>query len=213
MTDLKYPNTKARHRILYLLKTSGPQESRKLAQTLGVSAMAVRQHLYAFQNEGLVSYVQEPRPKGRPVKMWKLTDEADSFFPDQHKQLLRSILEQLREERGSKFVRALLEGSEVNACQAYTPEIESKKTFPGKLKTLARLRTRDGYMARIEKIDQGTYEFIQSHCPIKEAASCHGKYPAFEESLIQQILGKDYTVTGKEHILNGDSQSTFEIKR
>ena len=49
-------------RILYLLKTKGPQAASALAQRLHLTAMAVRQHLYRFRAEGLVRFSDERRP-------------------------------------------------------------------------------------------------------------------------------------------------------
>ena len=42
---------KTRRAITKLLKTEGPIDSAQLAQRLGLTAMAVRQHLYALQRE------------------------------------------------------------------------------------------------------------------------------------------------------------------
>ena len=46
---------KTRRAITKLLKTEGPIDSAQLAERLGLTAMAVRQHLYALQREGLVT--------------------------------------------------------------------------------------------------------------------------------------------------------------
>ena len=39
--------------------------------------MAVRQHLYALQQEKLVTAEERPVPIGRPAKFWSLTKEAE----------------------------------------------------------------------------------------------------------------------------------------
>jgi predicted ArsR family transcriptional regulator len=44
-------------------------DSQELASRLGVSAMAVRQHLYALQEERRVTYQEEPHAMGRPAKL------------------------------------------------------------------------------------------------------------------------------------------------
>src|SRR5215213_962719 len=68
---------KTRRAITKLLKTEGPIDSAQLAQWLGLTAMAVRQHLYALQREGLVASEERPVPIGRPAKFWRLTRGAD----------------------------------------------------------------------------------------------------------------------------------------
>ena len=78
---------KTRRAITKLLKTEGPIDSAQLAQRLGLTAMAVRQHLYALQREGLVTAEERPVPIGRPAKFWRLTREADRLFPEAYAEL------------------------------------------------------------------------------------------------------------------------------
>ena len=59
---------RARDRVLFQLKTKGPQTAARLAQRLKITAMAVRQHLAALAEEGLVEWEDERRPVGRPPR-------------------------------------------------------------------------------------------------------------------------------------------------
>jgi len=52
---------KTRRAITKLLKTEGPSGSAQLAESLGLTPMAVRQHLYALQREGLVTRLSDPQ--------------------------------------------------------------------------------------------------------------------------------------------------------
>ena len=81
-----------RKSIIDILKMEGAQDSQSLADRLGVTAMAIRQHLYALQDEKLISYTEKPRPKGRPAKMWQLTPAADKFFPNGNSELLVDMI-------------------------------------------------------------------------------------------------------------------------
>ena len=51
---------KTRRAILNLLKTEGPLTSQTLAEKLSLTAMAVRQHLYALEGEKFVSVEERP---------------------------------------------------------------------------------------------------------------------------------------------------------
>jgi predicted ArsR family transcriptional regulator len=73
---------KTRRAITKILKTEGPIDSAQLAERLGLTAMAVRQHLYVLQREGLVAAEERPVPIGRPAKFWRLTREAHHLFPE-----------------------------------------------------------------------------------------------------------------------------------
>lgn len=50
-----------------------------LSSQFSLSGMAIRQHLNALKEEGLVTNVEEARPMGRPTKLWILTPEANRF--------------------------------------------------------------------------------------------------------------------------------------
>src|SRR5262245_171719 len=82
----------SRQGILRLLKWQGPRDAEALASQLDISAMAVRQHLYALRTQKLVIYQEQPRPVGRPAKMWSLTPAADPLFPDAHAGLTVNLL-------------------------------------------------------------------------------------------------------------------------
>ena len=62
---------KAREKILFYLKTKGPQAASQLAKRLSVTAMAVRQHLYQLDEDDQVTYVDERRKVGRPARIWR----------------------------------------------------------------------------------------------------------------------------------------------
>jgi predicted ArsR family transcriptional regulator len=47
---------RSRRALLDLLKQEGAQDATRLGQRLGISAMAVRQHLYELRADGLAEY-------------------------------------------------------------------------------------------------------------------------------------------------------------
>jgi len=82
--------------ILYQLKTKGPQTAGPLAAKLGVTAMAVRQHLYRLKQQGLVDSLDERRPVGRPARVWRLTSTSASRFPNGHAELTLEVIAAVR---------------------------------------------------------------------------------------------------------------------
>ena len=61
--------TATRNTVLDLLKRGGPQSAADLADTLGLTPMAVRLHLYELAEEGLVEETAKPTGRGRPTKI------------------------------------------------------------------------------------------------------------------------------------------------
>ena len=62
-----------RRAIVQLLKTEGALDSTSLGRRLKLTPMAVRQHLYALQDEKLVTSEDRPVPRGvlpRGMQTW-----------------------------------------------------------------------------------------------------------------------------------------------
>ena len=99
---------KTRRAITKLLKTEGPIDSAQLALRLGLTAMAVRQHLYALQREGLVTSEDRPVPIGRPAKFWRLTREADRLFPEAYAELSVALIDSVKDAFGEEGLERVL---------------------------------------------------------------------------------------------------------
>src|SRR6516225_3638651 len=100
---------KTRRAIVQLLKTEGPMDSAQLGVRLSLTAMAVRQHLYALQQQKLVTADERPVPVGRPVKHWRLTREADRLFPDGYAELSVALIDALGDAFGAEGLERVLQ--------------------------------------------------------------------------------------------------------
>src|SRR6058998_2484018 len=119
----KSGDRKTRLSLVHLLKTEGPLTSAQLAERLGLTAMAVRQHLYALQSEKLVRVEERRVPIGRPAKHWQLTREADRFFPDAYAELTVALIDGLRDAFGAEGFRRVLDSRRVRQQEAYAQRI------------------------------------------------------------------------------------------
>src|SRR5580700_5009451 len=124
---------KTRRAIVKLLKTEGAMDSARLAERLGLTAMAVRQHLYALQEEKLVAAKERPVPLGRPAKYWQLTREADRLFPDAYAELSVALIEALGDAFGQAGVERLLESRLTRQQAEYSARIACSAPLKEKL--------------------------------------------------------------------------------
>src|SRR5882672_7862670 len=92
--------SRTRRAIVKLLKTEGALDSARLAKKLRVTPMAVRQHLYALQEEKMVNAEERPVPLGRPAKFWRLTKGADRLFPDAYAELNVALINSVQDAFG-----------------------------------------------------------------------------------------------------------------
>ena len=115
---------RSRRALIDSLKQEGPQDAAGLARRLGVSAMAVRQHLYDLEAEGLVSHEAEARPLGRPAKLWALTPAADRFFPDGHAEFSVGLINAMKRAFGADGLDKLLKVRAKEQTAAYRARLD-----------------------------------------------------------------------------------------
>jgi len=154
-------------KILYQIKRLGPLTVKSLAQKLGVTTMAIRQHLGQLEIDGLVS-PGEPlaQKRGRPVKSWKLTGAGHRRFPDAHAQVTTEIIASVSDVLGDEALEKIIQHRAKHAYEHYESAISNCRDLSDKVETLARLRTEEGYMAEVEPVSMSGFRLIENHCPI-----------------------------------------------
>ena len=211
-TRRKTNDPHTRRTILDLLKREGPQSAQQLAGALSVSAMAVRQHLYALENQKMVTYAEVPRPRGRPEKQWRLTSDAASFFPDGHAELTVDLISAMGEAFGKPGLEKLLAVRSRQQLAHYQEHLARHQSLRQRLERLAEMRSQEGYMAEVLSEPDGTWLFVENHCPICTAAtSCTGLCGS-ELEVFQGVLGDLADVDRCEHMLNGDRRCVYRVQ-
>lgn len=203
------PNRQA---ILRLLKQQGPRDSESLAAQLGISAMAVRQHLYALRAKGLVTYQEEQRPIGRPAKMWCLTPAAAPHFPDAHAGLTVNLLNAAEQTFGQEGVQLLVTRCAKQQIADYRSRIPARAPLQARLGALISIRNEEGFMAEVQRQRDGSFLLIENHCPISAAANVCPKLCDAEMEVFHAILGGDVTIERAEHMVTGARRCVYRIR-
>ncbi|MFL5607026.1 MAG: helix-turn-helix domain-containing protein, partial [Gemmatimonadaceae bacterium] len=76
-----------------------PQTATELAERVRTSSNAVRVHLDALREAGLVAFTVERRGVGKPTHVYALTEAAEYVLSAAYAPALRAILATLRQER------------------------------------------------------------------------------------------------------------------
>jgi predicted ArsR family transcriptional regulator len=203
---------KTRTAIVRLLKTEGALDSAQLAERLGLTAMAVRQHLYALQHEKFVTAEERPVPVGRPAKYWRLTPAADRFFPTAYAELSVALIDALGDAFGLSGVQRVLASRCAQQRVNYAERISPDAPLLEKLRQLAQVRTEEGYMAEVKREGKTNFLLIENHCPICAAASACKGFCETELDLFRSVLGPNTKVERVEHIVSGDRRCAYRIR-
>lgn len=207
------PDKRSRRAILDSLKSAGAQDAETLAADMGLSAMAVRQHLYALEAEKLVSYEEEARPLGRPAKLWHLTASANRLFPDAHQDLAVGLLSAMRTAFGDAGLDKLLALRSAEQIASYKQALPAKAGLEVRLTALAACRSEEGYMAEVQREAPGCFLLIENHCPVcAAAAQCQGLCAA-ELAVFESVLGPDVAIERCDHILAGARRCAYRVQR
>ena len=94
---------------------------------------------------------------------------------------------------------------------AYQAQIKGQGSLSEQLKTLADLRTKEGYMAEIQSLGENSFLLIENHCPICAAASACTGLCQSELEVFQRVLDKATAVERTEHIIAGERRCVYQI--
>jgi len=210
MTELITPAS-TRQSVIERLKRHGPQAAGDIAQTLSLTPMAVRLQLYELEKEGLVNAQAEPRGRGRPTKIWSLTEKAARIFPDAHQGLAVEMITHMRDLFGEDGLAQVVDRHAERQLTAYRSALAGLSGLGEKVTALAAARDAEGYMA--EAVEDGAdWLLIENHCPICSAAKSCMRLCANELSVFQDALGADAEVTRESHLLAGGRRCVYRVK-
>lgn len=200
--------SEAKRRVVERLKRSGPLTAGELADELGLTTAAVRQHLAGLEDMGLVDAApRPPNGPGRPATEWRLTERATTLFPDGHGTLAAGVLRTIEDRFGPEAVDAVIAARRDEQIAAYRAVV-GDDPLADRVRTLARLRTEEGYLAEVVE-DPGGWTLVEHHCPIAEAATCCGRLCGAELETFRAVL--DARVERTEHLLAGSGRCAYRI--
>jgi predicted ArsR family transcriptional regulator len=199
-------------RLLFLLKTRGPQTAADLATRLQITPEAARQQLLRLGGEGLVYARSEVRGVGRPAQIYHLAPAAQRRFPDAHAELTAQLIGEIREVLGEDALDKLIRIREIATRKRYEALLAGEQSLARKIALLAEIRNKEGYMATWERGEEG-YLLVENHCPICAAASACTGFCRSEQAIFEHVLGRDVRVERVEHLLAGARRCAYRITR
>ena len=197
-----------RTNIINLLKINGKMTINEVSTQLDMSSMGVRQHLNSLEREGLVEYSRQKSSRGRPKYIYTLTEQAKEMFPESYKSLTIEVLEEAEDIGGENLVNQLFTKRMDSQIQSYTKRLQGKN-FNKKVKELAKIRSEEGYMAKISK-NGDNYSLVEHHCPISMIAKKYRILCETEKKLFQRVLGVE--VKREHHLMCGSHKCSYYIQ-
>ncbi len=206
------PAATGRAAVRELLVREGPISADSAADRLAITPMAVRQHLYALEEAGDAAFVEQARPRGRPVKLWRATPAAGAHFADGHSALAADLIVQMKKAFGEEGLDRLLKLRNAELEKMYRAKTDKAHSLKARLEALAAIRSAEGYMAEVKREPQtGHWLLVENHCPVCAAARLCTGLCREELALFHRVLGKDVKVERLTHIIEGAGRCAYRV--
>jgi len=206
-----------RRELLVTLRKRGEARAEELADALGVTVGAVRQHLQGLAAADLVAHREERPGPGRPRHVYRLAPAAEALFPRAYGELTVELLDYIGDEDPDLVARAFerRRRARVERTRARLAGLD----FDARVAEVARVLDEDGYLAEVERLpadEDGAglagWRILEHNCAILAVAQRYGHACGAEIAFLREVL-PDADVTRVSHILTGAHACTYEVRR
>lgn len=202
-----------RGRVVQSILEHGPSTAVALAERLELTPAAVRRHLEALLDDGVVASSEErvygSRRRGRPARVFALTEIGRDNLGHQYDELAVDALRFLAETGGEEAITAFARRRMASLDQQFA-EVSSAHPELGPAQVLAEVLTGDGYSASVRTLPMAD-QLCQQHCPVAHVAAEFPQLCEAETEAIARILGRH--VQRLATIAHGDGVCTTSIPR
>ena len=202
-----------RARVARLILENGPITAFALSSRLGLTPAAIRRHLDALLADQMIearkARVYGSRGRGRPAKLFAITDAGRSAFEHAYDDLASSALRFLARTRGLAAVADFAREQVADLEWRYRPVVEAAPA-DGRVQALAEALTADGYAASADIAPAGGGEQLcQHHCPVAHVAAEFPQLCEAETEAFGRLLGTP--VQRLATIAHGDGICTTHV--
>ena len=200
---------RTREAVARSILENGPSTSAALSERLGLTSSGIRRHLDILVADSILE-AREPRisstrGRGRPSKVFVMTDSGREKFEHSYDDLAVAALKFMSAQSGEHLVTAF--------AQSRADDIERKAAgvlakSSNKLESLASFLSEQGYAASVGPRGNGE-ELCQHHCPSAHVAAEFPQLCETETEAFSKLLGTH--VQRLATIAHGDGVCTTYI--
>ena len=186
------PDGPTRERVARAILVNGPSTTAALAERLDLTPAAVRRHLEQLLEDGIVEprqpRLQSVRGRGRPARLFALTDAGRDSFDQQYDDLAVAALRFLSETGGDAAVREFARRRVSFVEERFTQVVADRPDIEP-AEALAVVFTDEGYAASVRSGPVGE-QLCQQHCPVSHVAHEFPQLCEAETEAISRMLGR-----------------------
>ncbi|MEU2114158.1 metalloregulator ArsR/SmtB family transcription factor [Streptomyces sp. NPDC016459] len=192
MEELATRERSTRNRVARSILDHGPSTVADLAGRLRLTPAAVRRHLDSLVADKVVEArekrVYGTRARGRPAKLFALTDCGRDAFDQSYDSLAVEALRWIERNAGGEAAVAAFARDRIEAQgDAYREAVEAAEPAR-RTEALAKALTADGYAATARNAPVGE-QLCQHHCPVAHVAEQYPQLCEAETEFFSRLLG------------------------
>ena len=224
MKNVRSADGPTKGQVARLILELGPSTAATLGSRLGLTPAAIRRHLDNLLAEGLIetrtARAYGNRGRGRPAKVFVITDAGRSAFEHTYDDLATDALRFIAETAGPEAIARFARQQVSEWERRYRPAVEAAE--PGeRVRALAEALTADGYAACATPTpSQNTIQnqtpapgrgeqLCQHHCPVAHVAEQYPELCEAETEAFGRLLGTP--VQRLATIAHGDGICTTHV--
>jgi predicted ArsR family transcriptional regulator len=206
-----------RGQVARLILELGPSTAGTLGSRLGLTPAAIRRHLDNLIAEGMIetrtARAYGNRGRGRPAKVFVITDAGRSAFEHAYDDLATSALRYVAEIAGPEAVAEFARRQVSDLERRYAPAV-ARGALAERVKALSEALSADGYAASagpaptIGATKTGE-QICQHHCPVAHVAAEFPQLCEAETEAFGRLLGTP--VQRLATIAHGDGICTTHV--
>ena len=193
-----------------LLKNKGGLTLDELSEYLKISRNAVRQHVSALENNGIVTEGVTRPSGGRPEQLYVLTDEGKEFFPRNYSWFAQLMVESIAQESGVAGLRERLGTIGEGVAQQLLSQNSVFKTREQKVEKLSEVMEELGYNTKSFAVDSDALTIEADNCIFHNLAMKNPEICQFDLALLSTFT--DSTVNHEECMAKGGNVCRFKFK-
>lgn len=192
MEELATRERSTRNRVARSILDHGPSTVADLAGRLRLTQAAVRRHLDSLVADNVVEAREQrvygARARGRPAKVFALTDCGRDAFDQSYDSLAVEALRWIERNAGGEAAVAAFARDRIEAqADAYREAVEAVEP-ERRAEALAKALTADGYAATARNAPVGE-QLCQHHCPVAHVAEQYPQLCEAETEFFSRLLG------------------------
>ena len=186
-----------RDRVVRSILENGPSTAADMAGRLDLTPAAVRRHLDHLADEGVLESrdqkVYGSRGRGRPAKVFALTETGRDSFDQQYDVLAVQALRYLSETQGDDAVMEFARQRVAFVERDYATVVAADSAL-SPAEALARVFSQQGYAASVRQLplaggQSAGEQLCQQHCPVSHVAHQFPQLCEAETEAIASVLG------------------------